>query len=85
MVGWTQSNFGMWNGAISDPPSMICNCCQSASGRWNTCNLSFNSDPSSGRRVLHSISGEEISPTMKATPAPAALTIRTAATARGMR
>ena len=64
---------------------MLCSSCHSASGRSNTCSLSFSIDPSSGRRVLHSISGEEIRPTMKATPAPTAVTIRTADTARGMR
>ena len=64
---------------------MLCNSCQSASGRSNTCSLSLSIAPSSGSRVLHSIKGEAIRPTMKATPAPTAVTIRTAASARGMR
>ena len=49
------------------------------------CNLSLSRDPSSGSRVLHSISGEEISPIMKVTPAPTAATISTAETGRGIR
>ena len=66
-VGCTQSNFGIWKrrDSVSGPPSMLCNSCQSASGRSNTCSLSFSRAPSSGSRVLHSISGEEIRPTMK--------------------
>jgi len=35
--------------------------------------------------LLHSITGEAIRPTMKVAPAPTAVTIRTAATARGIR
>ena len=38
-VGWTQSNFGIWNDAVentSDPPSMLCSCRHSASGRSNS-------------------------------------------------
>ena len=49
------------------------------------CIFSFSSAPSSGSRVLHSISGEAISPTIKARPAQAAVTINTADTDRGMR
>ena len=64
---------------------MFCSSCHSASGRSNTCNLSGSREPSSGSRVLHSIKGEEIRPTMKARPAATVLTIRTAATARGIR
>ena len=86
-VGCTHSNFGIWNGAaesVSDPPSMLCSSCHSASGRSNTWSLSLSCDPSSGRRLLHSINGEEIRPTMKAAPAPTAVTISTADTARGI-
>jgi hypothetical protein len=64
---------------------MFCSSCHSASGRSNMCSLSRSSEPSSGRRVRHSISGEEIRPTMKVTPAPTAVTIRTADSARGIR
>ena len=64
---------------------MLCSSCQSASGRSNTCSFSFSSAPSSGSLLLHSIAGEAIRPTMKVAPAPAAATISTAATARGMR
>jgi hypothetical protein len=65
-VGWTHSNFGIWNEESAfEPPSMPCNSCHSASGRSNTCSFSRSIAPSSGSRELHSISGEEIRPTMK--------------------
>ena len=64
---------------------MPCSSCHSASGRSNTCSFSLRMDPSSGRRWLHSIKGEEIRPTMKVAIAPTASTIRIAATARGRR
>jgi len=47
--------------------------------------FSFSVEPSSGRCVLQSINGEEIRLTMKATPVPTAVTIKTAATERGTR
>ena len=49
------------------------------------CSLSLNCWASSGSRVLHSIIGAEIRLMMNVTPAPTALTIRTADKARGMR
>ncbi len=87
-VDCTHSSFGIWTGApgsVSDPPSMLCSCCQSASGRSNRCIFSFSSAASSGRRLLHSISGAEISATMNAAPAQASVTISTADTERGIR
>src|SRR5665213_1136208 len=87
-VGSTQSNLGNGNVAedpASDTPTMVCNSCQSASGRSNTCIFSLSWDPSSGSRVLHSTNGDEINPIMKATPAPTEATISTADTARGIR
>ena len=85
-VGATQSILGKWNVvSVLGPPSMLCISCQSASGRSNTCSFSLSSAPSSGSLPLHSTAGEAIMPTMKVAPAPAAATISTAATARGMR
>src|SRR3954451_14102823 len=87
-AGCTQLNYVKWNGApeiVSGPPTKLCNCCHSASGRSKTWSLSFRSDPSSGSRVLHLIRGEEISPTMKVRAVETAATIRTAERARGTR
>ena len=84
-VGCTHSNFGIWNDvSVAGPPSMVCNSCQSASGRSNTCSFSFSIPPSCGNRELHSITGEAIRPIMKVTAALTAVTISTAPTARGI-
>ena len=65
---------------------MPCSSCQSASGRSNTCSLLLqDAIPAPAGAWLHSISGEEIRPTMKVDDRAHRATIRTAATARGMR
>ena len=87
-AGCIHSILGNCIGAETSAPlssNRLWNWCHSASGRSKTRSFSFNNAPSSGSRLLHSITGVEISAKMKAMTAQTAVTISTAASGRGMR